>query len=288
MLHQAAEGSPSEITNFYEELLRATLFVPERYQAHPLSDAPRYPNEFVNILGVQDKSRVVVPCFCAPEQVQDWCGQPLSTKALSLDQVLALIPEGWWLVLNPGAEVCKEFTPWELQLLRGGVVELPALVAEFRDGDRQPLSLTPVDLSEHQALVTAARLHGESTPEIRSLFLCRDVAVEGNEKIVQLMIAGVTRGIALEAQQEIRERLHRALTPLSVGTCPLKTIICDDEDALLAPFLRHMEPIFSRAAEEPERENFLGRLRTRLELLASKIFVRFASHKKGSTGGRAT
>lgn len=218
-LELAQEGNEERITQFYRDFLRAILAVPERLQPQKLSHQPTYPNDFVNILGIQDEQRVIIPIFTRSELIQIWCGQELLFKSYETDRFLTLIPEGWWVILNPGSEYEKEFSPWELDQLRGGIQSVPALVAEV-------IALDPIESVEFKAvpeteltdLRTKLKEDARLIPEVQKLFLIRENGrdLEGT-LITTLIIGALIDPVPANDLKPIEERLRQTATYCQIG-----------------------------------------------------------------------
>ena len=129
-LEEALDGDRAQVEQFFRVLLRSSLTVPKRFQHLPLSDSPQYPNEFLDILGIKDKDRTVVPVFSRAELVKEWSGTEFLSRQLSLAELINLLPEEWWVVINPGSDIEKELTPWELSQLKVGEQGIPILIEE--------------------------------------------------------------------------------------------------------------------------------------------------------------
>src|SRR5262245_14534021 len=104
----ASDGDENAARSFYSLYLTHNFIVPERYQDYQLNHVPSYPNDFVNVLGVQSDSRVIVPAFTDLALLKDWCHQELRYKELTGSKLLELMPADWWICINPGDEVEKE------------------------------------------------------------------------------------------------------------------------------------------------------------------------------------
>ncbi len=192
LMRSALEGNVGPVEAFLRAFLDGTLYVPEREQAQKLSDSPRYPDPFLNILGIQDKERVVVPVFTRPQLILDWCGNELRYRTLRSIELLKILPEEWWLCINPAAEFEKELSPWEIEQLRSGERGIPAIAEEIvQQQTIEPLEIQPVRESEFPAVVSETRTFAAKEPAILRMFLVRHIGKDVDEQKLQKLFLGV-------------------------------------------------------------------------------------------------
>ena len=188
-MFDALEGDGRAARIFFERLLEGRFFVPERHQERALSDAPPYPNDLLNILGIKAPGRVIVPIFTRSELIESWCGVALHHRTLGFGDLLAIIPDGWWVCLNPGAEVEKELSPWELGLLKSGAQVIDELIEEFNSDNTTPtVQIRALESGEYEDLRRGLVAYGEGEPEIARLLLLRE---EGGESRTPTVLIGV-------------------------------------------------------------------------------------------------
>ena len=229
-LQTAALGSKQAARLFFESLLTFPLFVPERYQAQPLSNAPSYPNDFVSILGVQDRDRAAVPAFTRKEHVLEWCGAELECKQLTGEELFALVPQGWWLVLNPGRDVEKEFSPWEIAELRNGTEGIAAVLEEiFAEDIIETLDVKPVSESGCPALCAALRRAAEADSSISAIRLFREEGKDADGNPAAQILIGVEAPTLDSPQLDaLQEKIRAAAAPCQIGNDPFKVIVSRD------------------------------------------------------------
>ncbi|NDC38003.1 MAG: hypothetical protein EBZ48_08115 [Proteobacteria bacterium] len=246
LLTSALDGGRDAVESFYSRLLGSGVFVPRRFQAMPLSDSPAYPNDLLDILGVQDKQRVVIPIFTRAELVQEWSGTSLAVRELAFPDLLGLVPEEWWVVLNPGCEVEKEFSPWELQQLKHGREALPMLVEEsvFDESERGlNFSEAPMEFAElRERLVQFAT----STPRIEALYLLqRD---RGEEQALPSLVVGVRASPMPDAEREqLRHEVVATAEQALIGAATVQVILGGAlGSSMLDEVFRGFTPFFKR------------------------------------------
>lgn len=136
---ELAEGGEIEsVRSFLAKLLESSLILVDRSQPKNLTLAPNYPNEFVRFLGVQDGDRILVPAFTTAERISDWFPHPLNVHESTFRSLLNVLPDNWWIVVNPNSELYKELSPWELKLLQSGPEGLEELLDELRQMQAPP------------------------------------------------------------------------------------------------------------------------------------------------------
>ncbi|MBN8547749.1 MAG: SseB family protein [Deltaproteobacteria bacterium] len=197
----ALEGDRTAAQAFFEAFLRDPLVVPERRQAQKMSDEPRYPNEFLNILGVQAKERVLVPVFSRRDLIVEWCGSELATRSISGAELLTLMPEEWWICLNPGAEIEKEISPWEIEQLKEGTAGIPAVLDEiYQDTIVEPLEVQAVNAEEYPSLQRELRIFAEKNSAICKMYLIRQSGKDAEEALINKLLLGLEISAANEAE----------------------------------------------------------------------------------------
>ena len=237
-IEESFNGSIEAAQIFFERLFESTLVVPDRYQPQPLSNQPTYPNEFIHILGLQDsedQDKVVVPVFTSKELINEWCGNELQHKEFSCEKLATTIPEGWWMILNPGQEIAKEFSPWELEQLRGGTERIPVLLSELFPKDivesievREPKE---DELTELKEALTAV---GAEEGSIKALYLLIEEGLSEDEERISSILIGIEADCQSSAEMEdLKEKVKLVAEPTQIGGNPLKIYTGTDREESL-------------------------------------------------------
>lgn len=250
LMRLAFEGDREAAEKFFTLLFNTHLAVPARKQAHPLSDSPIYPNELIDILGVQAGERVIVPVFSRDDLIQEWCGTTLKSRSMSLVDILRILPEEWWLILNPGQEVEKEFSPWELAHLRNGSEGVPALLHDLEQiNDERSAQVFPLEKDEYLPLKAAIVEFGKSHPDITSIFALKEERNEpdsdhsGDASRVVLLALEGTMSPALG--ESYREELASLAAKAMIGEIPVRVVPPTSAgNAFLHGVFRHYEPTY--------------------------------------------
>lgn len=259
LLVQAADESTTEtLEAFYRTLLSTPLLVPERAQDKPLGNQPSYPNEFLNILGVQKKDLVFVPFFSSHERILEWSGHELRTRQMTLGEIIELLPAGWWLIMNPGSEGEKDFSSWELDLLRGGEASIPAIIDEILVEDViDDVGFSPLEDHELTDLKTALKELAEAEPDIEKLFLIRERGKTVSEREVSSVILGVLiTGTDPARREELQEKFGNLGALTLIGAEKMKVRVGNSlEGNLMLGIFEGQAPLFER-----RRSSWLGRM----------------------------
>lgn len=253
LLTNAAEGRAQDLEIFFRTFLSAQFHVPLRQQAAPLSHSPKYPNELVSVLGVLDGERTIVPVFSKEEFVAEWLGQELDCHSHSGAALLKLIPEGWWVCINPGQEVEKELSPWEIKKLRTGIPpgsdDLAELIAEqSADSSIDAARFRELSADELLALrnILSEAAEREATIESLTLTCSEEDFQEKTENIYHL---GITlRPTDEEPALRIKEAFAQLCAQHMIGSERVKVIILPAKTSQtihhggIAPFYLRREP----------------------------------------------
>ena len=248
----ACDGNRKALAAFLEGIVAGPLFVPERYQAAPLSNAPKYPNDLVTFLGVQDRERVVVPAFSAPERIAAWCGNQLSYRTLSGQDLFKLLPEGWWVSLNPGSELEKEFSPWEIRALQSGSERIPEIVEDLlAAGQAQPVALAPIEAAEYPQLLAELRAGCSRHNQIVRAYLLKenssaDEPAELRTPACEKLLLGLElHGAAAETAAAIKAQLYALAQPQLIGAAEIRIQTGDTlENSLWLGIFKGVEPFY--------------------------------------------
>jgi len=238
-------GVETAIISFFDAFLSGPLYVPERKQRAPLSNVPRYPNEFLNILGISERERTIVPVFSSAQKMNSWFGTPLAYRTLSGQELLSLIPEGWWIAINSRDDFEKEISPWEIENLKEGRDGIPAVVAEILEAERGgTLNLAPVKDSEYLELRTSLTEFASRTKNIEEIF----IAVEEQDGSPLRILIGVQQGRNASTLEDVKQLVKKSL----IGDLPSE-IIDMSTDQLLSGALRH----FSLYKNQEPKKSFV-------------------------------
>lgn len=189
---RASFGEEAEIRAFFQLLLGMKLFAIDRHQETRMAHEPEYPSPFFGLLGVRDGDRTVIPLFTSKHLIRDWCGQEFQHSHLPINNILERSPSEWWLVINPGQEVEKEISPWEVNLLRAGPEGIEEIVKEHLASEyTAPLGIEPVADAEFARLREGFLKWVPSQPKIRSMRLARELSRDSEGREQRRLLLGL-------------------------------------------------------------------------------------------------
>jgi hypothetical protein len=242
----ALEGGREAIEAFYRELFRSTLFVPNRFQAMPLSDSPTYPNEFLDLLGVRDRERVVIPAFTHPELIRDWSGTEFAYREISFVDLAGLAPDGWWVVLNPGSDIEKEFSAWELEQFRSGDQALPILVEEALAHEVEPgLSFCEV-APEFSSVKELLRQFASAESAIQALYLVQRDRQGDGEGLPTLVLGVSTDNIAQAGRDRVRGEIVAVAERALIGSATVQVMLGGALESSMFEVFKGFTPFYQR------------------------------------------
>lgn len=248
-MQAALQGSRDAARTFYEALFEGPLYVPDRHQRLPLSDAPQYPNDLVHILGVQAPDRVVVPVFTNSAYVTSWCGAELEVKSFKGQQLFRTVPEDWWIVLNPGQDVEKEISPWEIGVLRPGPEGIDEVLDDlFAREVIDPLTVAPVEADDYKALQSGLLEIAPKVEGLDKIFLLKEHGrdIDG-EEVTQILVGLQIDPKKPERLEPIRDELKQVIDRAQIGDDQAKILIgIDAEQGVALGVFKGVEPIYSR------------------------------------------
>jgi hypothetical protein len=245
---QAAESGDEDVfRSFFQALTSAQLIVPERNQDHPSKNQPRYPDPFLNILGVQQDERVLVPCFSSESALREWSGHSIRTRSLSINDLINLLPEGWWLVLNPGGEGEKELSPWEIDTIKGGEQNIDSLVQELMlEAPVRDLTWTEIDIQKYSGLKNVVVEIAQTLPEVRALYGAVENGTMLNDSAHSALVLGVlVLSVPPKRREEIHDTFSRIVSQTQIGDTEVKIRVGDSiQGNLLLGIFEGMKPFY--------------------------------------------
>lgn len=235
-IERASDGEAEAVASFFEILLECTLYVPKRFQKAPLSNAPIYPNEFLDILGIQDGERVVVPVFTRENFVHDWSGQDFIVRSLRASDLFELMPDGWWIDLNPGSDVGKELSAWEVSELKLGREAIPSLVQELvADEVSQPIEIEFMSDQNKLPWMDVIVEFATSKEKILSLYFAREIRQTIEKEISHVFLIGIESAAeSVEEMELLRDEIQALAEKELIGADPVRSYIGRSRDESVA------------------------------------------------------
>jgi hypothetical protein len=249
-MNLAAHGDDKAAREFFLAFLAGPLYVPERFQSESPLNAPEYPNDFMNVMGIRDRDRVVVPVFSNPVLIEAWCGKALTYRTLPTIELLDLMPEDWWLIVNPGCEIDKDISPWEVEQLREGVQGIPAIIEElFPTGLETVIEVeTPRD-DEYPELKNKLREFGAARAGVEALYLLIENGIDIDDNPTVAMLIGAKATLKdSDDMNRLRDEIRSVVDVAMIGhTERVKVLIGGDaEDNMVLGIFKQVTPFYEK------------------------------------------
>ena len=244
---EALRGSNDAARTFFELFLGGQWYVPKRFQSPRLEIRATYPNEFLDILGMQDGERVLVPVFSAAEQVPEWSQLPLACRLLTGQALLDLVPEGWWICVNPGQEVEKEISPWEIQQLRAGTAGIDAILAELTEqAPIETLTISSCVEEEYPQLTSALREYAQAQAEIDAIYLAKEEGRDEMDKRITTLLLGVCiHSNSPERLEQVRQSVRALAEKSLIGAEPVRVFTSAQGGNVMLSLFKGIEPMYA-------------------------------------------
>lgn len=259
-LEESAEaaytGRRDAVERFFQALFDGPLYIPRRYQSQPMSDSPEYPGDFVDVLGITDDDRVIVPVFSNPDSIEEWCGNPLQWRSLNGIEAAKIIPDDWWVVINPGSDIEKELSPWEIERLREGIEALPELVTEaLSDREVDPMQVRPCSSDEFEAPLNALRNFITHDTRFNTLYALveENTAADGSAVATLLIGIAVSNDVPGATFATVQDELDALIAPFMIGGQPKKIFLgYDVNKSVMLGIFKGSEPLYQRSAKDTD------------------------------------
>lgn len=177
-LINAANGGVNEINNFFNELFNVKLFVPKRHQSTNLSNQADYPNDLVHLMGIKVNSESnVIPVFSKVAYIEEWSGNPFAYYELDISELCNKVPENWSIIINPGLDVEKELSPFEINELKRGKAGLDVVIAEnlTEAKNTEAIEVLPEYLKEKESLLNKIIKFAQSNSNINEIYSLKEI-----------------------------------------------------------------------------------------------------------------
>jgi len=218
-LHEAVDGDDAARRRFLEILLNSSVVAAERRQAGQLSHQPRYPQTPFNFLAIQSEDRVYIPIFSSESRLREWFDRDLNLRSTPFPVLLDSIPDDWWLYLNPDAPAQKEFSPWELALLKKGGPGIAEVIQELNNSDDiPPLNLQALADDQALELRTELTVFFNTHDDVTKIFMLKEPGPLG-----RIVIGLELKGDRALIKTRREEAAHKA-NKIQIGQDPVMVI----------------------------------------------------------------
>ena len=144
-LEDAANEIPGAVERFLRILMQSTVFVP--IKSEPKKDIPIFgqleTGDLGFLLSPGTGDEEILPIFSEPGYVAEWAEREIFYADCEFRKLIWVLGEDTVLHLNPGQEVGKEISRWEIEQLRRGEGAIPEIVAELQGGGESDILLEP-------------------------------------------------------------------------------------------------------------------------------------------------
>ncbi|MDD2942884.1 MAG: SseB family protein [bacterium] len=205
LLTEVAQGNIALAENFYRELLMSSVFVPESAQTQDKNESKpilvgQTPENAQNWILVRAENIRYLPVFTCEEYGTDWASPSrLKFSYCSIKTLLWSLNPDTHIYLNPGQDIGKEFTPWEISQLKLGSEAIPELIAELAPLPDSGIEVIK-DPKRHEKLQRSLRGVLDIFPEIDEAFL---LELAREERDPQLLLALAMDNTSAELSQRI-------------------------------------------------------------------------------------
>jgi len=247
LMDRAQRGDREAVLGFYRALLDLTVFIPiqqvttpdggEDLKTNPTKTGERY---YVSELD----GKYIVPIFSRKDSISVWAEQDVPSVEKEFKTLLWSLREDVWLHLNPGQDVGKEISPWELERLKSG----PDAIEEI-------LSELPIAASDEVEVESRSSLFPELKkrittvlevyPQIDEAFL---ILVKSTSQTNESLLLGLKQHELTEAQiksidQEVSSFAHyqsegpqiaSVVADLAVASSPATALVVDAKPFYIA------------------------------------------------------
>jgi hypothetical protein len=268
LLEQAADGEEAAMQRFFEGLLSGSLFVVMRvgFNRDSVNRAPVIGQSHLATLGlltVQYEGVEALPIFTEESFAQTWTEAEVSVERRDFKTLLNLVGDSW-MYLNPGQEVGKEITNWEIEQLRRGPDAIPDLVRELIEGEMGPSFEVRSGQEYFPGFVEKLNSVFELAPELEEAYFAAMFEDDSQSPIPTLGLK--YRSIKAEKRGYLREELKQVSEDLLPQHTQL--FLVDDLEHKQSPNWRLFEEVqpFYRStaavARQTAKPSIVGRVRS--------------------------
>ncbi|MCB0322043.1 MAG: SseB family protein [Bdellovibrionales bacterium] len=271
LLEDAANDQPGATEAFFQAFIRSRVYAPvrpgtnaEQWSGAELPSVGEGRLEDFGFLTVDYQGSECLPVFTEREFLLHWAEREIPFLRKEVRSLVWILGEDTWLYLNPNQELGKEFTPWELELIRQGGEdasgELAAAAHEQPLGEVEVRPGNDVFPNLRRSLYSVVELH----PEIEEAFLVavKEGGAEAERPMVGIRFSKVHAQKRDYLRQEMEEtaKSHKGegaeylfiVDDLHEGESPHRAFFAD-----VTPFyLRPREPSRLEKAKDKLKQAF--------------------------------
>ena len=271
LIQVAADGEETELRRFFEALLSSSVFVVMKvgFTRDSVNRAPVIGESHLAALGfltVQYEGVEALPIFTEEAFANHWTEAEVPVERKDFATLLNLVGNSW-MYLNPGQEVGKEITSWEIEQLRRGVAAVPDLVQELIEGEMGPTFEVRAGEEYFPGFVEKLGSIFELAPELNEAYFAAMFEDDSQSPIPTLGLS--YRNITSDKRNYLREEMKQVSEDVLPGHTQL--FLVDDLESKESPNWRLFEGISpfyrsatatSAAAKSAEKPSIIGKVRS--------------------------
>ena len=249
LMEESTSGDRSTLESFYTAFLECEFVIIKRASQAASPREPKYPTEFFPFLGIRGGDKTWLPIFTGPAALNEWSTQEMESQTILGREVLERIPGEWWLALNPGNEISKEFSPWEISTLRSGPEGIKAAAEDQMPSLVLEQEYSELKESDFPGLSGAIKETGAEHPSISFIKVAKETSVDSDGKAVsEKGLIGVSCEIGTSPGdlERIRSECLAKVSPLFIGGFDLDVLAGIGESPLSLGRLKAFEPIYKK------------------------------------------
>lgn len=249
-IKESSAGSAEALTRFYETLLESEVIVPDRSNMDALTgsvgaDFPRASIPWFAVKGKVEEGqpgadsteRNIIPIFCSATGMELWCSRQLNHSVVFFKSLLQSVPNDWWLCLNPGSDLEKEFSPWEISLLKQGLDALPEIIADWQDQqENRSANVEPLSTDKYPLVIKCLKDFGNVEKRVRAISALLETSQTEDGESRSILIGCEVSSVSETELTELTDRLNSSLRLTTIGEDPFRVFTSSDE---------HPDPFFS-------------------------------------------
>lgn len=255
LLDEAERNVLGAAKEFYLTLLETDVLVPLRPGFAAMTEEEAKEIKTLERFALVDfQQKRILPIFSTENAFLEWAQQQeIEAVYKSFKSLVWVVGEEVWLHLNPGQEVGKEFSPWEIESLKDGREGVDDLVAELMS-EHQAIEIE-VDSGSSQFAGLKKKIATilEAYPQVKEAFL---ISFKKNEEDDPIPLFGMRQdGLSDEALKTIEQEV-RTMTEFSAeATMPAEFISnIDKRTNPHAVLFDDATPFYIAQLPLPERE----------------------------------
>jgi hypothetical protein len=247
-LPKASEGNTDAIEKVLLALIEGPVYVPNRAQSHKLSFEPQYPNNLVSILGIQDKERVIVPVFSSADLVAKWFGSELLYKEYSGKSLFDILPEDWWICINPGQEIEKDISPWEISRLKHGAAGIKEIIEEISNEDAvvQTIETKEVSPDDYKDLKSKLLEFAGKEGAILKMYVLLEKSLTIEEETLERLLIGLECDENAAGLEKLKEQAAQICGLSLIGNLDFKILAAAKGNNIILGVFKDTEPFYNK------------------------------------------